>query len=222
MGALGGALAAGQQPRVLHLASVKSVYGHTEGAAGATCPGLLRCTAGCLDSAWYMAARSLRQPATLHGWWVQAQAQGMQGMESDKHQLRRHTAILRRARAEHNGCPCCTALMQRAAAGLTGALMALSAARQQAAPPVAHLRNVNAYVQTSLDDWAKRGRLQGAVPRAAAPAVGLHTPGVTAGTLPCRHWAVYKGSHPGCASRGPCAGQGCPSCVHMRGPSRHC
>ena len=59
--------------------------------------------------------------------------------------------------------------------------MALCAARERAAVPIAHLRAMNPYVQTSLEDWGKQGGLHGALPRAAAPLEALSSPDSAAG-----------------------------------------
>ena len=54
------------------------------------------------------------------------------------------------------------------AAGLTGVLMAMATLGHKAAPPIACLRNINPYVDSTLAEWGRR-RLHPAVPRQLAP-----------------------------------------------------
>ena len=71
------------------------------------------------------------------------------------------------------------------AAGLTGALLALHALHDSAAPAVMHLRNMNPYVDSALGDWQKRNGMQGNIPRqfAAQPySAGARSSSMAAGT----------------------------------------
>jgi acyl transferase domain-containing protein/NADPH:quinone reductase-like Zn-dependent oxidoreductase/acyl carrier protein/NAD(P)-dependent dehydrogenase (short-subunit alcohol dehydrogenase family) len=63
------------------------------------------------------------------------------------------------------------------AAGLTGALLAIQAARHQATPGIMHLRNTNPYVESSFADWKKSNNLVAQPSRSTAPLPLLHTVG---------------------------------------------
>lgn len=49
--------------------------------------------------------------------------------------------------------------------GLTGALMAMLVLREQSAPPILNLRNINPYVASSLGNWASQKHLMATAPR---------------------------------------------------------
>ena len=65
-----------------------------------------------------------------------------------------------------------------------GALLAVTAAQQAAAPGVMCLRGVNPYVEAALTDWSRRSSGSAPlVPRAAAPAAALPMPDALAGEV---------------------------------------
>ncbi len=51
------------------------------------------------------------------------------------------------------------------AAGIHGALLAVTAAQAAAAPPVMHARSLNPYVSAALSDWRARCRVAPVIPR---------------------------------------------------------
>ncbi len=57
------------------------------------------------------------------------------------------------------------------AAGIHGALLAVLAVQDCAAPPVAHARSLNAYVANALADWRAACNLTALVPKVTQPAV---------------------------------------------------
>ena len=67
------------------------------------------------------------------------------------------------------------------AAGLTGLLLAMSAAENTSGAPIMHLRGVNAYVESSLTEWSTHHALAAAVPRQQFGAASLAA-GSLAGT----------------------------------------
>ena len=54
-------------------------------------------------------------------------------------------------------------------AGITGALLAITALRQSAAAPIVNLRSVNPYVTAALSDWRSLKGLDAHAPRQLAP-----------------------------------------------------
>jgi hypothetical protein len=54
-------------------------------------------------------------------------------------------------------------------AGITGALLAITALRQSAAAPIVNLRSVNPYVTAALSDWGSLKGLDAHAPRQLAP-----------------------------------------------------
>ena len=67
---------------------------------------------------------------------------------------------------------------------LPGALLAISAVQQAAAPGIICLRGVNPYVAAALTDWGRQGGgSTPLVPRAAAPAAALPMPDALAGKM---------------------------------------
>ncbi len=137
VGAIGGALTGpDRSEHSATLLSVKSVYGHTEGAAGKTsmlcCPSL------------YLSM---------------------------------------------NTCHLCTARSDKgpACSGLTGILMAMSALIQHALAPVASLRNMNAYVGTTLADLTAKG-LTAPLPRQPAGTAHCDAQAASFGELTSDTW----------------------------------
>ena len=58
-------------------------------------------------------------------------------------------------------------------AGITGALLAITALRQSAAAPIVNLRSVNPYVTAALSDWRSLKGLDAHAPRQLAPGPSL-------------------------------------------------
>lgn len=55
------------------------------------------------------------------------------------------------------------------AAGIHGAMLAVLAVQQLAAPAIMHLRGLNAYVSTAIADWKTTCNLTAAAPKASSP-----------------------------------------------------
>ena len=58
-------------------------------------------------------------------------------------------------------------------AGITGALLALSALRRAEAPGITNLREVNPYVAAAVESWGARQGMAAVLPRQTAPAASL-------------------------------------------------
>ncbi len=54
------------------------------------------------------------------------------------------------------------------AAGIHGALLAMLAVQNSAAPPIMHLRRANAYVQNAIADWRASCNLTAVVPKVSS------------------------------------------------------
>ncbi len=54
-------------------------------------------------------------------------------------------------------------------AGITGALLAITALQQVAAAPIVNLRSVNPYVTAALSDWRSLRKIAAHTPRQLAP-----------------------------------------------------
>lgn len=54
-------------------------------------------------------------------------------------------------------------------AGITGALLAITALQQAAAAPIVNLRSVNPYVTAALSDWRSLRKIAAHAPRQLAP-----------------------------------------------------
>ncbi|CAL8465609.1 g5145 [Coccomyxa elongata] len=64
-------------------------------------------------------------------------------------------------------------------AGITGALLAITALRQAAAAPIVNLRSVNPYVTAALSDWRSLRRIAAHAPRQLAPGSLLKVDGLS-------------------------------------------
>ncbi len=56
------------------------------------------------------------------------------------------------------------------AAGIHGALLAIMAVQNSAAPPIMHSRSLNTYVQNAIADWKASCNLTAVVPKVLSPA----------------------------------------------------
>ncbi len=70
-------------------------------------------------------------------------------------------------------------------AGITGALLAITALRRSAAAPIVNLRSVNPYVTAALSDWRSLKSLHAHAPRQLAPASSLMVCSVLHSTVHC-------------------------------------
>ena len=63
------------------------------------------------------------------------------------------------------------------AAGIHGAMLAILAVQQQAAPAIMHLRALNAYVSSAVAEWTSSCSLSAVAPKVTHKMLGLPSPG---------------------------------------------